>query len=410
MRKRITPIGLSTRGLVAITLFLGMFGAGLATGNTYLFRSSYLLAFLLIMGFLWTWANVRGVQATMSKTVHRCQVGMPFEETFTLRNVAKLPKLWLEVTRSSDMFGYSSSMITNMEGGEQKKWSHRSICTRRGYYRLDPLKIKSTDPFELFEQERILGPGSNLIVHPALANLSTFLWPAKELMGAIRRAKPTYFITPRATTVREYAPQDSLNRIHWPTTARMGKIMVKEFELDPANDLWILLDMERAVQAGDGIESTEEYGVTIAGSLAKRFLDMDYAVGFIAYGESTHVFPKDRGTGQFLRIMDCLAGIKAAGVTPLVEALATHDPQFARNTTLIVISSSPQDSWVPLTLPLIERGVKLMIVLIEPGTFGGDASSLLVFSSLAAAGVPTCLIRKGDPLDRALRLEVRELR
>ena len=49
--------------------------------------------------------------------------------------------------------------------------------------------------------------------------------------------------------VREYVDGDPLNRIHWMSTARRDRLMVKEFELDPQSDVWIFLDAEREVQS-----------------------------------------------------------------------------------------------------------------------------------------------------------------
>lgn len=56
--------------------------------------------------------------------------------------------------------------------------------------------------------------------------------------------------------------------------------MVKEFELDPFADIWLLLDLDERTMAGIGVESVEEYAVTICASLAKYFLDENRAVGF----------------------------------------------------------------------------------------------------------------------------------
>ncbi|MEZ4612148.1 MAG: DUF58 domain-containing protein [Caldilineaceae bacterium] len=52
-------------------------------------------------------------------------------------------------------------------------------------------------------------------------------------------------MTTNAAGVRDYYPGDSLNRIHWPTTARMRRLMTKEFELIPRRDIWLYLDLSR---------------------------------------------------------------------------------------------------------------------------------------------------------------------
>jgi len=52
--------------------------------------------------------------------------------------------------------------------------------------------------------------------------------------------------------VRPYAPGDSFNRIHWRSTARLGEIQVKEFDLEQTADVWIFVDLESTVAEGRG--------------------------------------------------------------------------------------------------------------------------------------------------------------
>src|SRR5258707_1286157 len=56
---------------------------------------------------------------------------------------------------------------------------------------------------------------------------------------ALRRR--THYVTANAAGVRDYGPGGSFNRIHWRSTARRDRLIVKEFELDPLSDIWIFL-------------------------------------------------------------------------------------------------------------------------------------------------------------------------
>ena len=85
--------------------------------------------------------------------------------------------------------------------------------------------------------------------------------------------------TPLATTVRPYAPGDSMNRIHWKSTARHDEIQVKEFDLEQTADAWIVLDLQRSVQTGRGDDSTVESAVRAAASIADKALQENRAVG-----------------------------------------------------------------------------------------------------------------------------------
>ena len=64
------------------------------------------------------------------------------------------------------------------------------------------------------------------------------------------RHRRTNQITTNVAGVRDYVHGDSLNRIHWATTARTRRLMAKEFELDPTADVWLYLDLHRDAETG----------------------------------------------------------------------------------------------------------------------------------------------------------------
>jgi uncharacterized protein (DUF58 family) len=226
--------------------------------------------------------------------------------------------------------------------------------------------------------------------------------PSAVLPGEGRHRRPTHQITPNAAGVREYQPGDSLNRFHWRSTARTGELMVKLFELDPASDVWIVLDMQQDVQSSRGDEGTEEHAVRIAASVARHFLTANRSVGFLAHGRRYHVEEATRGLGQYTRILEALAVVRAQGDVPLADLLNHEGRRFGRHTTLVVITPSVDESWVVSLELLAGHGVKLAAIVLEPGTFGGQGSALLVFSALAALDVPTYLVKQSDNIDAAL--------
>jgi hypothetical protein len=69
---------------------------------------------------------------------------------------------------------------------------------------------------------------------------------------------------------------------------------------------------------------------------------------------------------------------------------------------VIAITPSTDESWVVSLQLLGGRGVKRAAVLLEPRTFGGEESALLVYSALAAAGVLTYLVKRGEDLSVTL--------
>ena len=177
-------------------------------------------------------------------------VGDQMRITYTLRNGSRIPKPWLEVHNPTTLPGSLPGRAISLGGRSERSWLVRAPLTRRGHFRIEPLHIRTGDPFGFFEASATVGQGVSVIVYPKLEPLPAWRLPAASLEGSHASPERTLQTTPLATTVRPYAPGDSMNRIHWRMTARHGEIQVKEFELEQTADAWIVLDLQRSIQVG----------------------------------------------------------------------------------------------------------------------------------------------------------------
>jgi uncharacterized protein (DUF58 family) len=385
----------------------------------------FVLTGLLVVSFVWSRFSLRGLQVTRETKSNRAQVGQTLEERIRIRNASRFPKLWVEAIDHSDMPGHQISRVVNLGPNDANRWKVETWCSRRGRFQIGPMSLQSGDPFGLFPIESIVPDVRELIVYPAVIDLTGFRLPVGDLPGGNATQRRTQFLTPNASGVRQYLPGDSFNRISWKTTARTGQLMVKEFELDPTSDVWIIVDMDmrhhahasipQTMQARSMIndpsaglpiefwlDSTEEYAVTIAASLTNHFLEQTRNVGVIYNNAHHDVIPADRGPRQMTKILEQLAVMQADGHTPLAERLLTESSRFDRNSTVVIISPSTDESWVNSVVQLQARGVRCVAITIEPSTFDGSDSSLMVISDLAAAGVPSYMVKHGDDINNAL--------
>jgi uncharacterized protein (DUF58 family) len=372
--------------------------AALATGYWLPTRLAYVILLGLPLAWLWARLNARGLQVTVERPVDRLQVGQEFFERITIKNNSWLGKLWLEVDDPCNMPGYNAKQVLTLGPRESRSWRMNTLCRLRGLYTIGPLTITTGDPFGFFSHTVTYGRPSAVLIYPRATELPNFYVPPANLPGEGRFRKRTHYVTPNASGIREYAPGDSFNRIHWPTVARTQNLMVKLFELDPASDIWIILDLEKKVQVGEGEEGTEEYAVQIAASVARFFLVANRSVGFISFGDRLFVEEAERGAQHFTRILEALALSRAEGDVPLASLINEEARRFGRHTTVVVITASTSEDWVGALQFLGERGVKVAAVLLEPSTFGGEENSLMVFGTLAASDVYTYLVRRSEDL------------
>jgi uncharacterized protein (DUF58 family) len=385
-------------------LFVVAVAGGAATGFWLMFRLAYLVAIGVPVAWVWARLNASGLSVRVERFADRVQEGQAVEGRITIENRSWFGKLWLEVEDRSDLPGYDVRRVVSLARGGSRSWLVRGPASRRGVYSVGPVKVTAGDPFGLFRKTVDFGVRHPVLVFPRAVDLAGFEIPLAHLPGEGRFRRPAQTLTPNAAGVRPYAPGDAFNRIHWPTTARTGQPMVKLFELDPASDIWIVLDLHRAVHAGEGEASTEEYAVHVVASVARHFLMANRSVGFLAYGREYHVEEPDRGVQQYSRILEDLALARATGDVPLGELLANEARRFGRHTTVVVVTPATDDVWVASLNQAAQRGARTAAILIEAETFGAEGTSLLAYSALAASDVPTFTLRReADPREALAR-------
>lgn len=367
-------------------------------------------------GYLWSRQMARMLTISRQQQYGWAHVGDLLQERFELTNSSLFPLLWVEIDDHSDLPGYSARSVRSVEGRQTIHWRTEGSCRQRGLFTLGPWSARTGDPFGFFDVAFDYPKARSILVYPPVVHLPTIRLPRGAATGAGRTSQRSIDVTTNAAGVRTYSPGDSLSRVHWRTTAKLDRLMVKTFDLEPSGDLWIVLDLDAAVQAGEGEESTEEYGVILASSLADRVLQRNRAVGLVAYGAAhardsadveplpTIVMPQ-KGRAHQWRILQALAVVRAGGNWPLAHVLAEMDRNLGRGMTLAVITPSCDPDWLPGLLPPMRRGVAPAILLLDPTTFGGSGNVDALSGLLADLGVPSHHIAKGMPFTPIVKHE-----
>ena len=411
------------RILAAILLIGGLIGVLVGAGEIYP-KFLYLGLLIIVVSWVWTQLSLRGVSIKRRARSLRASVGDIFEEHFELSNDSRISKLWIEISNESNMPGAYGSRLLTMVGGRQKR-THlaRTRMIRRGGFRLGPTRLVSGDPFGLFRTERLFPAGHSLVVYPMIYEISSFIAPPGLLPGGQVIRRKALDITPHASGVREYVPGDPLKRIHWPSTARRGQIIVKEFEQDPQAEVWLFLDAQRTIHAEKPFDypetygdnwmfgrraeyelppSTFEYAISISASLAHYYLRQPRAVGLVTASHQFRVIPAERSERQENKILETLSFMEAESDLSIAGLVAAQAGQLPQGSSAILVTPTVQPELIAIVDDLQRRNLRPVVILLIADSFGGLKGGEKIYSTLLARNVPICRIYNGADLSLEL--------
>lgn len=408
--------------IVLILLVVCLLG-GVISGSQFYYRLAYFWFLLLVFSYAMSRLALRGIRFRRTARFTRSQVGQIYEERFEVRNSSRLMRLWLEVRDESPLPGSRGSQVISMlKGRENRTYVVRTRLTTRGVFPLGSTVLASGDLFGLFHVSQKYPASDSLLVYPMMVDIHAFPNPVGWLSGGEALRRRTQQITANASGVRDYASGDPLNRIHWLSTARRNRLIVKEFELDPLSEVWMFIDGNKAVKfelPSEPIQlderemwrpnvriplppSTEEYAVSIAASLARYYIQNERVIGMVSAGRIYTVISSEKGGRQLGKILEALALLKADGKLPLQGLVEAQVRNLPRGSTVVLITSAYGDG-ISLSAELLSRsGMRPIIVLIDSESFGGPTGSERVMRQLELMGFPVCMVAKGDDLGQAL--------
>lgn len=329
------------------------------------------VAAALLSGVSFWWA----VQSARLLNFHRLlrhtwtQVGDYLEENFLLENNFSLPILAIEITDESDLPGYNASTVRAAGGRASDQWSQKAVSTRRGIFHLGPTTLRMGDPLGIFEITCRYPQAREVMVAPPVLHGLSVIAPSGGGHGATASRQRNLIETSIIGGVRGYHPGDPVRRIHWPLSVRHQNLLVKDFDDEKGGAIWLALDLDQAVHAGQGQESTLEYAIIWAASWAWHLLKQGKGVGLYTSTPERLVIPPAGGTAQINRILRALAPLNANAGIPLSALLHEITPFLAHNHSLVVITPSTAADWpVELAQPDLRAAVK-GAVLLDAETF-----------------------------------------
>lgn len=309
--------------------------------------------------------------------------------------------------------GSTERFVPDLLPGETTEVAYPVLARRRGVYHLGWVDVHTTDPMGIFSHHRELEAIGKLVVQPRPVPLPPIKPPAAGTLtsGQVRmrkRGDGTDFYG-----LREYTPGDDLRRVDWKTTAKRGKLTVVQYESSEARNIAVALDLWPRFHAGEGDDSTLEYGVTLAASIASQCLRRGAEFSLVAEGRESYSLRALMSGAAESAVMDALAYVQADAPTAFPDTLVQFGGWLPPGAGLVIISPAVGAEAVAAARRLTALGHGVMWVSLVAGSFAPQgptrAPDEVAHAELAAELAGTrCEVRQircGD--DLATRMGVR---
>ncbi len=360
---------------------------------------------LLAVGLAWAWVRLAGAPVDL---LRRTGGGQRVEGDDVVVEV----ELGLRgrVRPASAVVVDRISGLGTRRAAVDRRGEARYVLERvpRGRYALERGEAVLEDPFGLWRASFELVASAAIHVGPRLTELDgLFSEAGLHAHGGSRPLlrRPAGF---DLQSVREHEEGESLRAVHWPTTARRGRLMVKELEDAPRDELAVVLDCDATAVVGRAPDSSFELAVRAAGSLLWAHARRGRRAALIVSpGRGARELVHSLST-DWQRALELLSTVEPGPSPPLAELLA-EERGGARAAELVVVTSTLPAGLVERLLERALSRRRASLVYVDASSFGprpGRAREPGLLR-LQTSGIPVAVLRRGD--DLAAKLDGRLL-
>ena len=358
---------LTGRGRLLLLVGVVALLAAMVAGQRDVIRLSLLLLSLPLVALLLV-SRAR-LRLSCERSVEPAQVplGSPMRGRITLGQDGLLPAgiLMLEDSVPRELGPRPRFLVDKADLSWRREVEYPLLGRIRGRFATGPLMVRTTDPFGLVQLDRQFVATTEVMVTPQIVPLPAIRSTGGG--GSAGEARPHRIgvVGQDDALIREYRQGDEVRRIHWRSTAHRGQLMVRREEQawDPSAS--VILDSRAGAHAGHGLQSSLEWAVSAAASVALHFLDEGYSVEVFEADGPLHV---GQGLGQH----------SAAAAEVVISRLTDLTPKIT-STLHYAVESAAEDRPGQLVVAVLGR------------LDGEDANALLRLQRNRAQGLALLL-------------------
>ena len=211
--------------------------------------------------------------------------------------------------------------------------------SQRGDFTFGDIYLRVFGRFGLLRNMTRVPAAQSVKVYPSLARAAEFSLMAKRgrLQQSGIRAARLQGAGREFESLRDYEPDDEVRRIDWKATARRGRLISRQYEVERSQTVFLMLDVGRTMLAEvDGVPKLD-YAIQAALLLAYVATQTEDRIGLMVFSDTVKTYlPPKKGRAQVYAILEALYNVKATLIEPDYRAAFADLRMRWRKRSLVV--------------------------------------------------------------------------
>jgi uncharacterized protein (DUF58 family) len=274
------------------------------------------------------------------------------------RGVTTAPFLLLEDALPSSLGRPARLVMSGIPGRNEQTVSYSMVPRRRGRYSVGPLAISISDPFGL-ARVRVQDPAVNdLVVYPSIEDIEPWRLGIRGAGAGESTVRQLFRSAAEFYTMREYVTGDDLRRIHWPSVARTGQLMIRQDESARRSIATVFLD-NRSEALGISGSPGFERAVSVTASVGRALFLGGFMVHFLTVDSPVTLMSESM-------MLDALAGASPVRSRTIGDALTALRSAGRGDTSLVMVGAPPLEAEVSSLARMATGFARKLAIFVYP--------------------------------------------
>jgi len=345
----------------------------------------FILILILLLAEVTAKKGFQGLSIKRETVSYSAHEGESFKISIIIENNKWLPVSFILITEKLPMelevfeeenlvnSGESNYHITklNIRGHERVRRNYSIRASKRGTYLLREVKAAIGDAFGLNTNDRDFEDYVELLVYPRALDLKQLEFNTTSFQGDSIIKRWIYKDPLYIKGIREYNVEDRMKDIHWKSSLKMNRLMVKDYDYTAEMELMIIFNVECGEPYYSSIDAKAiERGIALAAALSKQSIKEGVPVGLwcnsqlISYGgeAAEEIVP---ALNSLKHIMELCARIDYTPRLSFNEYLMEKSKNFNKNTTYVIVADFLNEESIAIISRLARNGFIIKLIDIS---------------------------------------------